>query len=355
MTVAFFAPLKSPNHPVPSGDRAMARALMAALRAGGKTVTLTSELRLFDGRGDAAQQDKLFESARQETARILANPEAKSWRVWLTYHNYYKAPDLIGPVVSRALNIPYILIESSRARKRLTGPWARFAEQAEAASDAAHTIFYVTLRDSETLIRDAPQVQALRHLPPFLARPDLPLVSSLTGPMLCVGMMRPGDKLASYTLVAQALAALPASTDWRMDIAGDGPAREEIAKMMAPFGDRVRLHGLLDADALAGLYAQASLLVWPGVNEAFGINYLEAQAAGIPVVAQDRPGVRDVVFAPMCRVDEGPTAIAKAIEHLISDPVARRNIGTRARTRIGTHHLLGAATETLLDTIEGLS
>ena len=112
MTVAFFAPLKSPNHPVPSGDRAMARALMAALRAGGKTVTLTSELRLFDGRGDAAQQDKLFESARQETARILANPEAKSWRVWLTYHNYYKAPDLIGPVVSRALNIPYILYSS---------------------------------------------------------------------------------------------------------------------------------------------------------------------------------------------------------------------------------------------------
>ena len=329
MTVAFFAPLKSPNHPVPSGDRAMARALMAALRAGGKTVTLTSELRLFDGRGDAAQQDKLFESARQETARILANPEAKSWRVWLTYHNYYKAPDLIGPVVSRALNIPYILIESSRARKRLTGPWARFAEQAEAASDAAHTIFYVTLRDSETLIRDAPQVQALRRLRPVLARPHLPR--------------------------GRGLAALPASTDWRMEIAGDGPAREEVAKMMAPFGDRVRLHGLLDADALAGLYAQASLLVWPGVNEAFGINYLEAQAAGIPVVAQDRPGVRDVVFAPMCRVDEGPTAIAKAIEHLISDPVARRNIGTRARTRIGTHHLLGAATETLLDTIEGLS
>ncbi|MEP1199934.1 glycosyltransferase family 4 protein [Tateyamaria sp.] len=355
MNIAFFAPLKPPTHPVPSGDRAMARALMAALEAGGQTVTLTSELRLFDGRGDTAQQDRFFELARQETARILASPTAKDWRVWLTYHNYYKAPDLIGPVVARALGIPYILIESSRARKRLIGPWARFAEQAEAASDAAHTIFYMTMRDSQALIRDAPKAQALRHLPPFLARPDLPPASSLTGPMLSVGMMRPGDKLASYTLIAQALAALPTTTDWRMDIAGDGPARAEVAEMMAPFGDRVRLHGLLDTDALSDLYTQGSLLVWPGVNEAFGINYLEAQAAGIPVVAQDRPGVRDVVFAPMCRVDAGPAALADAMQNFITDPDARRSIGTRGRIRIGTHHLLGAATETLLDTIEGLT
>ena len=55
MTIAFYAPLKAPDHPVPSGDRAMARALIAALKAGGQQVTLTSDLRLFDGKGDSEQ------------------------------------------------------------------------------------------------------------------------------------------------------------------------------------------------------------------------------------------------------------------------------------------------------------
>ena len=35
MSIAFFAPLKPPGHPTPSGDRAMGRALIAALEAGG--------------------------------------------------------------------------------------------------------------------------------------------------------------------------------------------------------------------------------------------------------------------------------------------------------------------------------
>ena len=35
MRIAFYAPLKPPDHPVPSGDRRMARMLWAALRAGG--------------------------------------------------------------------------------------------------------------------------------------------------------------------------------------------------------------------------------------------------------------------------------------------------------------------------------
>lgn len=351
MSIAFYAPLKSPDHPIPSGDRAMARALMAALKAGGATVDHASDLRLFDGHGDSAKQDALFAQAQAEVARLLTTKGAEHWRVWLTYHNYYKAPDLIGPAVAKALGIPYFQVESSRASKRLKGPWARFAHAAEAASDAAHTIFYVTLRDSETLIRDAPKGQFLRHLPPFLARADLPAASTLTGPMLSVGMMRMGDKLASYGLIAQTLAALPDTLDWQLDIAGDGPARADVEALMAPFGDRVHLLGALKQNAVAQLYGNASLLLWPGVNEAFGLTYLEAQAAGVPVVAQDRPGVCDVVFAPMCPVHGGARDMAKAVLRLATDPSKRRAIGTRARARVASHHLLGAAADTLLDAI----
>lgn len=355
MNVAFYAPLKPPAHPTPSGDRAMARALIAALELGGLGVTVASDLRLYDGAGDGAVQDRLIAAAGAEVARITAHEQARDWRVWLTYHNYYKAPDLVGPAVARALGIPYLQVESTRARKRLDGPWARFAAAAEAASDAAHTIFYLTHRDAETLRRDAPAGQHVRHLPPFLAQTDLPTPSTLAGPMLSVGMMRHGDKLASYGLIAQTLAALPATLDWRLEIAGDGPAHADVAALMAPFQGRVTLLGALGHDALADRYAHASLLLWPGVNEAFGLTYLEAQAAGIPVVAQDRPGVRDVVHCPLVAPAEGPCGIAQRVVALVPDAHARRAVGTHARTRVATHHLLGAAAATLAQTIGALT
>ncbi|WP_299293580.1 glycosyltransferase [uncultured Tateyamaria sp.] len=355
MTVAFYAPLKAPNHTVPSGDRTMARALMAAMQATGRAVDLASELRLYDGVGLPETQDALLAAARAETARLLATPQARTWRVWVTYHNYYKAPDLIGPAVCDALALPYVQIESTRARKRLQGPWAQFAQAAEDASDAAALIFYLTHRDAETLRRDAPAAQVLRHLPPFLQQDALPEASTLDGPMLSVGMMREGDKLASYRLIAETLRTLPAGMDWRLDIAGDGTARHEVEALMAPFGNRVRLLGQLNSAALADLYKQASILFWPGVNEAFGLTYLEAQAAGVPVVAQNRPGVCDVVVGPQSDVNAGAQAMADHLANLLGDQGARRAAGKAARDTVGARHLLGHAARTIDTELRGLT
>jgi glycosyltransferase involved in cell wall biosynthesis len=355
VSIAFYAPLKSPHHPVPSGDRTMARALMAACAHAEVAVCLASELRIYDKLGDKVTQAELSRAACAEVVRLLDDPASSAWLAWVTYHNYYKAPDLIGPAVARGLGIPYIQVESTRARKRLVGPWADFAAAAEAASDAAHTIFYFTQRDAETLRRDAPEGQTLIHLPPFLARTALPAPSPRTGPMLSVGMMRRGDKLASYQLIADTLALLPANLDWALHIAGDGEARAQVTQLMVPFGRRVTFLGALDPQAMDRVYGDASLFFWPGVNEAFGLVYLEAQAAGLPVVAQDRPGVRDVVSGQHPRPHEGSEAMAHQIVALLSDRVLRDRLGQAARDKVAGHHLLGAAAETLVSALKGAS
>lgn len=131
-------------------------------------------MRIYDGRGDAALQADLAAKAQMEVDRLLASEDAAGWTHWLTYHNYYKAPDLIGPVVCRALGIPYLQVESTRARKRLTGPWASFAAAAEAAADAADAVLYLTERDSQALHRDAPAGQRVIHLPRFWRAPICP-------------------------------------------------------------------------------------------------------------------------------------------------------------------------------------
>src|SRR5205823_7053303 len=108
MRVAFYAPLKPPDDPIPSGDRRVASLLLDALRLAGHKPFVASRLRSFDGKGDPVNQTRLAELARHETERLLAK-----WRweprsvpeLWLTYHLYYKAPDGLGPAIAAALDI----------------------------------------------------------------------------------------------------------------------------------------------------------------------------------------------------------------------------------------------------------
>ncbi|NRB21087.1 MAG: glycosyltransferase family 4 protein [Rhodobacteraceae bacterium] len=340
--VAFYAPMKSPHHPVPSGDREMACNLITVMGAGGADVDLVSEQKIYDKHGDVTVQQDLRAQAQVEAARLIRDmPDAD---LWVTYHNYYKAPDLIGPTVTRARGIPYVQIESTRASSRLTGAWAGFARSAHDACDAADVIFYLTANDRITLERERYGQQALVHLPPFLPAEILPRPSFLTGPMLTAGMMRRGDKLASYRIIAETLSHL--SGDWQLDIAGDGPARAEIETLMAPFGPRVSFLGQLDRPQMASAYGQASLFLWPGVNEAFGMVYLEAQSHGLPVVAQDRPGLRDVLAGGQYPAPElGPRALAAQISQLLGNPDLRAKQGADARAFIAATHLALAATQ----------
>lgn len=347
MRLAFYAPLKSPHHANPSGDRAMARSILKALEMLDAQVTLASTLRSREGAGDPAQQAVLQTKAQAEIPQLIALGKAEGWQAWITYHNYYKAPDLLGPAVTNALDIPYLQIESTRARKRLTGPWASFAQAAEDAADAADAILYFTRHDAEALKRDAPEGQHLLPLPPFLPLAEVPPTGSRNGPMLAVGMMRPGDKTASYELIAATLDLLPART-WQLDIAGDGTARPQVEALMAPFGDAVQFLGAQPPKKMATLYQNASLLFWPGVNEAFGLAYLEAQAHGLPVVAQDRPGVRDVLApAPYPAVDSGAQGLAAMVLPLLKDTDQRRRTGDTARAHVAQTHLLPAAAQQL--------
>ncbi|WP_261399816.1 glycosyltransferase family 4 protein [Leisingera daeponensis] len=346
--VAFYAPMKPPHHPVPSGDREIARNLMSLIRNSGAEVQLVSDLRIYDKHGSEELQAALTAQAQAEASRLTN--EMPETDLWVTYHNYYKAPDLIGPAVARARSIPYVQIESTRATKRLSGPWAEFAQAAHDAANVAGAIFYFTQQDRFALERDRCGDQAIAHLPPFLPLEELPALSSLQGPMLTAGMMRAGDKLASYAIIADTLARL--SGDWRLEIAGDGPARPAIEALLAPFGPKISFLGQLGRAELTAAYAKASLFLWPGVNEAVGMVYLEAQAHGLPVAAQNRPGVKDVLLpATYPAPEEGAQGLASFTSQLLANSALRTETARHARNFILNNHLAPAAARRFWDTV----
>lgn len=365
MRIAFYAPLKPPDSDRPSGDRTMARMLIAALRRAGHAVEVAARLRSRDGSGIPDRQRRLAALAARLAERYLVSVRAgrrPAPDLWFTYHLYYKAPDWIGPAVADGLGIPYVVAEASVAGKRAGGPWDLGHRATLAALARADLAIGFNSRDAAAVRPALSKGARYRHLPPFL-EPAVPLdrgearaaVGALLGLpddmpwLLAVGMMRPGAKAQSYRLLARALAGL-AGRPWQLIVVGDGPARDEVAAALAPLAGRVRLAGAAEPARLRGFYAAADLMVWPAIQEAYGMALLEAQAAGLPVLAGDVGGVPDIVRDGVTGrlVPEGdPEAFAAALGGLLDDPAGCRRMGDAARRTVLAGHGAAAAATTL--------
>jgi glycosyltransferase involved in cell wall biosynthesis len=157
-------------------------------------------------------------------------------------------------------------------------------------------------------------------------------------------MMRNERKRDSYFLLADALALLPKDS-FSLVIAGDGRFRSEIEKRFSAASKRgsVRFLGALEHQQLLALMSRSDVFAWPGIGEAYGITYLEAQACGLPVVACSNRGVTDVtrdgVTALLCPPDD-PDALAAAIMQLANDPTLRRQMSAEAHEFVHTERSL---------------
>lgn len=354
MRIAFHAPLKAPDSPVPSGDRRVARLLIDALRLAGHDVEIATRLRSRDGAGSVTRQVRLADLGTRLAARYVRSvTDGRRPRpdLWLTYHLYYKAPDLIGPLVAEALGIPYAVAEASVAHKRAGGPWDQGHRATLAALARAGLVIGLNPRDRALVEPCLSPGARYLDLPPFLEIGGSS--ARVPGPdrapeLLAVGMMRPGDKLASYRVLGDALARVPG--DWRLTVVGDGPARDDVEAALAPVANRVTWRGALDAAALDRAYRAADLLVWPAINEAFGMALLEAQAAGLPVVAGNAGGVASIVRhgeTGLLTPAGDAAAFAAAVTELVADRARRETFGTRAAEVVRQAHGLPAAAEKL--------
>ncbi len=375
MHIAFYAPMKPPDDPRPSGDREMARHLLAALAGTGCEVRIASHLSSYDGTGDAVRQARLAAAGRAAATALIAQyraaPVGMRPALWFTYHLYHKAPDWLGPSVTRALGIPYVVAEASHAAKQARGPWARGHRGAGDAIATADLLLVLNLDDIEGLqpLIDAPA--RLASLPPFIDivpftrakshrdrhRRD---IARRLGPdagstwLITAAMMRPGAKLRSYRLLAEALARLdrdrPGGDGWRLIIAGDGPARTAVEDAFRPVARRIAWLGEVAHDDMPALFAAADMFVWPAIDEAFGVALIEAQAAGLPVVAGCRPGIGPIVadgisgFLPPVGDAE---AFARAVAGILEDAAWRRRMGAAAAAHVRSHHGLAAGAKAL--------
>ncbi|TAJ29726.1 glycosyltransferase family 4 protein [Bosea sp. (in: a-proteobacteria)] len=340
MRIAFHTPLNLFDDGGVSGDRRMARQLVAALRSLGHEVDP-----VVAPRGYLPSSDAACLAEREERAAQLRGDLLRHWRsgagpapdLWFTYHNYYRAPDLLGPALAAACDIPYVTAEASDAPRRAQGEWAPHTERVRRGLAAGDVHFHFTERDRRGLEPWREPGTALLPLPPFIAfatEPPARAAANTPPRLVTIAMMREGTKQNSYLALARILALIQ-DEDWRLSIIGDGRQRAAIEQAFAtlPAG-RVTFLGLLDRDGAMQELAAHDIFVWPGIREAYGLVYLEAQAVGLPIIAFDSGGVADTVDAGRTAllVEEGnEAAFAARLSALLADPARRRRLGDAAR------------------------
>ena len=370
MRVAFYAPMKPPASPVPSGDRRMARNLVRALEIAGHDVQMPSHFVSRDGAGDGRRQERLADIGAALADRLIRRWDRGGGapQAWLTYHVYHKSPDWLGPRVRSKLGIPYVIAEASHAPKQAGGRWAVGYRGAEAAIRAADAVIGLSSDDAACVLPLLARPGRYHRLLPFTdvrpfsaaaatGRSHAPEAGPGAAPvLLAVAMMRRGDKLASYRLLAEAMRSL-VDLSWTLLIVGDGPARGEVAAAFRPLpSDRLRWAGAVPDGDLPDIYAGADLMVWPAVNEAYGMALLEAQSAGLPVIAGRSGGVADIVRdgeTGLLTVPGDAAALAGAARTLLLDAELRRRMSGAALGTTRAEHDLGAAARTIGSVLAG--
>jgi len=139
-------------------------------------------------------------------------------------------------------------------------------------------------------------------------------------------------------LLVKALSFLKDLT-WGMTIVGDGPYIEELQSLVRDLDlhKRVEFVGWVGKNDILQYYQDATLFVFPSRHEGMPNSVLEAMAMGLPVVASDIAGNRELVqhqetgFLYPYRDIE---TMAGALAELVNDQNLRRKMGNRGRLRV---------------------
>jgi len=144
-------------------------------------------------------------------------------------------------------------------------------------------------------------------------------------PIKNVGMLlRAADELRGYR------------SDWEIRIVGDGLCRSELERFVASRGLAPSVRFLGYRDDVPDVLAQADIAVLTSVKEGLPRGLMEPMAMGLPVVATDVKGNRQVVVEGLCGflvpLDDH-VALAQRLMLLIDDLDLRRRMGRKAYQR----------------------
>ncbi len=239
-------------------------------------------------------------------------------------HNVFPA-GLAAADVAAALRVPYVVTEHSTAYLR-----DQYAPREVAAARRVLGGANAVIAVSSTLASGLPVAHdRVDVVPNVVMVDDFRLRSpeaSRSGSIVSIGRLTPHKRM---DLVLRAYALLPSDLRERhpLRIVGSGPDRDVLVALADSLGVGSRdggrgvLCGQLTREQIVDELAGASLLVSASAVETFGVTMIEALAGGVPFVATDSGGPRDIAGPGLGELVEGddPEVLAGVLARALTD------------------------------------
>ncbi len=295
--------------------------LLDALRAGASPADLFQAARALSARIRRFRPDVIHShtAAAGVAGRLAAPPGVV---VVHTFHGHTLHGGYWGPLRTR------LVLAAERFLARRTDLLIAVSQKVRMELEAAG----LQPRKGWACLSPQPDPPALRGIGKAAARAELALPEG-SPVLLFAGRL---ERVKGLDLLLTALPAVTGiagrSAPARLLVLGAGREEGKLRAQAAPLGERVRFLGW--QKNLEPAFAAADLGVLPSRNEGWPLFLADAAYAGLPVVATDVGGCREALeeLGHGLLVAPGdPAVLARAIRHLLQDPVQRTRLGQRGR------------------------
>ncbi len=142
----------------------------------------------------------------------------------------------------------------------------------------------------------------------------------------------------------QAVSGLP--SDWEYLVVGDGPYMESLRSQAAEVASPAKFAGFINQTELIGLYEEASIFVFPSIQENFPMVLLEAMDAGCAIITTDAEGCAEVIGDSGIVIEKSNSLeIRRSLVQLMGSSTLRKELAAQSEARVKNFRWLRIAAQ----------
>lgn len=264
----------------------------------------------------------------------------------------------MGICLSQKYNIPIVGIEHlGRFNDANLDNWGHTKKDAEYTYHNIHTAIAVSHKLKESLYR---HFSITADVVPNLLGKEFYYTAPNNNEAFTIVSVGRLDHGKGFDLLIQALLKIKDKLpqNWQVKIIGSGEWRDILQREIntSNLQNNIVLLGQKNKQEIVQLLQQSDLFVLPSRSETFGVVYIEAMACGLPIIATDCGGPRDIVTKDngLLIPNEDVDALGEAILYMVEniDKYDRKAIAEDCQARFSPKVVAKQLTQIFEDTIK---